>query len=64
MIEEDPDEPYRLRQAEKILSLFETAHGRPARSIDELNQWVASPEGSRILADGPDGSIIPDDGDY
>jgi hypothetical protein len=36
MTEDDPAETYRLKQAEKILSLFESANGHPARSIDEL----------------------------
>jgi hypothetical protein len=59
---EEKTEQYRLRQAEKILNLFATAQGHPARSTEELIQWVSSPEGKEILAQhhGPDGAIIPD----
>jgi hypothetical protein len=40
---------HRLRQIEKILSLFEDVHRRPARTIEKLDAWVGSPEGSRYL---------------
>jgi hypothetical protein len=39
---------YRLRQAEKLLAVFEGAHGRPARSVEELTAWVTSPEGRAV----------------
>jgi hypothetical protein len=53
---------YRNRQAQKVLDLFKDAKGRPAKSIEELEAWVASPEGRRALAYDrtPDGKIIPD----
>ena len=41
---------YRLLQAEKILELYEQAHGHQARTIEELKQWAESAEGKRILA--------------
>ncbi len=54
-------ERYRLAQAQKILVLFEGAHGRPASTVEELSKWVASPEGNAALAahHGPDGKIDP-----
>ena len=39
---------YRLRQAEKLLAVFEGAHGRPARSVEELTAWVTSFEGRAV----------------
>jgi hypothetical protein len=41
---------HRLAQAQRILDLFETANGRPARNVEELEKWIASPEGEAILA--------------
>jgi hypothetical protein len=54
-------ERYRLAQAQKLLDLFEAAHGRPASTADELGQWTESPEGRAALAahQGPDGKINP-----
>ncbi len=53
---------YRLRQAEKLLDLFEDANGRPPKSTDELAWWVASPAGKAATAydKSTDGRIIPD----
>lgn len=55
-------EKYQLKQAEKILSLFEDMHGRPARTMEELDAWAGSPDGKRYLADFHDrqGKVIPD----
>ncbi len=55
-------EKYRLAQARKLLNLFEDAHGRPARTTEELAQWLASPQGKAASAydRGKDGKIIPD----
>ena len=55
-------EKYRLRIAEKILSLFEDVHGRPAHNMEELEQWTVSPDGRRYLDAFHDkqGHIIPD----
>jgi hypothetical protein len=39
---------YRLRQVRKLLAVFEGAHGRPVRSVEELTAWVTSPEGSAV----------------
>lgn len=52
---------YRLAQAQKLLDLFEGAHGRSPRTVEELAQWVGSPEGRAALAnhEDPDGKIIP-----
>jgi hypothetical protein len=33
---------FRLKHAEKLLALFEGARGRPARTTDELAQWLDS----------------------
>jgi hypothetical protein len=43
-------EAYRLAQAQRMLDLFETANGHPARSLEELEKWVVSPEGQAALA--------------
>jgi hypothetical protein len=53
---------HRLRQAGKLLSLFEDAHGRAARTMKELEAWVGSLEGKAATAYDrtPDGKIIPD----
>jgi hypothetical protein len=53
---------YRLRQAEKILHLFEAATGHPARTMEELYSWAATPEGQATLAihrDPKTGTIDP-----
>ena len=54
-------EKYRLAQAQKLLDLFEGANGRPARTVEELERWVGSPEGRAATAcdRGKDGKIIP-----
>jgi len=54
-------ERYRLAQAQKLLELFEDAHGRPATTVTELLEWVASPEGRAAIAYDldEDGKIIP-----
>jgi hypothetical protein len=33
---------FRLKHAEELLALFESARGRPARTTDELAQWLDS----------------------
>lgn len=55
-------EKYRLDQARKLLSLFEDAHGRPARTTEELGEWLQSPQGEAATKDDrlPDGTINPD----
>jgi hypothetical protein len=55
-------EAYRLRQAQKLLDLFEGANGRPAETMDELTQWCVSPAGKAAMAydHTADGKIIPD----
>ncbi len=52
---------YRLAQAQRLLDLFKDAHGRPAATVDELEQWVGSPEGRAATAyhRGKDGKIVP-----
>ena len=40
---------YQIAQAQKIIDLFETANGRPASTMEELNEWVGSPEGRATL---------------
>jgi hypothetical protein len=49
MSEKSDAEVYRLAQAQKLLGLFEIAHGRPATSIDELTRWMQSPEGEAVV---------------
>jgi hypothetical protein len=53
---------YRLMQVEKLLSLFEDANGRPADTIEELDQWIGSVDGKSYLSTFHDksGKIIPD----
>lgn len=53
---------YRLKQAEKLLRLFHEAKGHPARTFQELDDWVGSREGRAATAYDrtPDGKIIPD----
>ncbi len=60
--EADAAEAFRLRQAQKLLDLFEGAHGRPAITLEELEHWVGSAEGKAVLADHHtrEGKIIPD----
>jgi hypothetical protein len=45
----------------KLLDLFRAATGRPARTPEELNAWLGSPEGKAATAYDrtPDGKIIP-----
>jgi len=61
MSDKEAGEHYRLAQAQKLLDLFEGAHGRRARTADELAQWLASPEGHAATAydRAADGKIIP-----
>jgi hypothetical protein len=53
---------YRLLQAEKLLELFKGSHkGRPVQTMQELVEWLASPEGVAATADDrdPNGKVIP-----
>ena len=61
MTTKEAAEAYRLAQAQKMLDLFEDAHGRPARTIEELSEWTVSAEGERATAydRSQDGKIIP-----
>jgi hypothetical protein len=59
------DEQYQrlsLRQGAKLLRLFEQGKGRPAKTIEEVEEWVSSPEGMKACAQDTDkdGNIIPD----
>jgi len=58
---EEAANAHRIAQAQKMLDLFESAKGRPARTIEEISEWIASPEGKKATAydRGPDGKIIP-----
>jgi hypothetical protein len=55
-------EKYRLAQVEKLFDLFEGAHGRPAATIEEVEEWLKTPEGKKATAYDrtPSGKIIPD----
>lgn len=46
---EDADE-YRVVQAENLFNLFQEAKGRPAKTFEELEEWLGSPEGEAALA--------------
>jgi hypothetical protein len=61
MSDKDDAHKYRLAQMQKIIDLFTEACGHPPRSVEELESWVASPEGKAALAydHTPDGKIIP-----
>jgi hypothetical protein len=50
---------YQLAQAQKMLDLFENAHGRPANTMEEFEQWLISSEGRAAIADhcNDDGTI-------
>jgi hypothetical protein len=52
---------YRLAQIRKILDLFAAANGRPAKTVEELEQWIGSPQGRKATAyhQTKDGKIIP-----
>ena len=55
-------EAYRLQRMEKLLELFKEANGREPTSVEDLERWMASPEGRAAIAydlDKP-GKIIPD----
>ena len=48
MIEQPDAHANRLAQMQKLLDLFLAAHsGRPARTVEELEEWVGSPEGQQ-----------------
>jgi hypothetical protein len=59
--EEEAAREYRRAQTQKLLDLFRGAHGRPAKTVEELEAWLGSPEGKAALAydQTPDGKIIP-----
>jgi hypothetical protein len=61
MTDKEAGDAYRLAQAQKMLDLFEEAHGRAATSTEEISKWVASDKGKAALAydSTPDGKIIP-----
>lgn len=54
-------ERYWDAQAQKLIDLFTEAHGREPASMKELEVWVASPEGSAVVAPHRDdrGKITP-----
>ncbi len=58
--DEEDAHKYRLAQAEIMLKLFEQAHSSPV-TVEEFENWVASPEGKTALAPHrrPDGTIDP-----
>ena len=61
MNDKEDAQKHREAQAQKLLDLFEGAHGRKAKTVEELEAWVASPEGKAALAydHTPDGKVIP-----
>jgi hypothetical protein len=50
MNDKEAAEAWRLLQAQRILDLFAKAKGYDARTIEELEAWVGSPEGQAVLA--------------
>jgi hypothetical protein len=53
---------YRLLQAGRILEIFEASTGHAAHSLEELEQWFATPEAQAALAinrDPETGKIDP-----
>jgi hypothetical protein len=59
--DEEDAHKYRLARAETMLKLFEEAHSHPV-TVEELENWVASPEGQEALAyyRQPDGKARPE----
>jgi hypothetical protein len=57
----DNADRYRDKQAQKLIDLFTEAHGRGPTSVEQLSDWVASPEGNAVVAPHRDerGKIIP-----
>ena len=41
---------HQLAQIQKLLDLFQAANGKPATSPEELDNWLASPEGRTVTA--------------
>jgi hypothetical protein len=62
MTKKEDAERYRFKQGEKLLALFEEYHGYPARTGEELGDWLVSAQGKRATAydTDSDGNIIPD----
>ena len=51
MVEEHNAHAYRLPQTKEILDLFKAAHrGRPARTVEELEEWAGSTEGKQVAS--------------
>jgi hypothetical protein len=59
---DDAGEVYRLAQVQKLRDLFKGANSRVASTLEELEEWVASPAGALATAFDRDenGQIIPD----
>jgi hypothetical protein len=53
---------FRLKHAEELLALFEGARGRPARTTDELAQWLESVDDDLALSNAAPRAGNP--GDY
>jgi len=51
MVEEHNAHAYRLAQTQEVLDLFQAAHrGRPARTVEELEEWAGSPERKQVAS--------------
>ena len=51
MVEEHNAHAYRLAQTQEFLDLFQAAHrGRPARTVEVLEEWAGSPEGKQVAS--------------
>jgi hypothetical protein len=61
MFRENAAEIHRLAQLQKVLDVFEDAHGRQAHTLEETKRWMVSPAGRAAVAYdlSPDGKIIP-----
>jgi hypothetical protein len=51
MTEQYDAQTNRLAQVQNLLTLFKAAHrGRPARTLEELEEWVGSPAGQQLIS--------------
>jgi len=60
-IETGQGRAYRRLQAQTLLDAFEASTGRAAKTIEELESWVASEVGQAVLAvhKDPSGKVKP-----
>jgi hypothetical protein len=52
-----------VAEAQKVMAIYKETNGRKVRSLAELDQWMASPEGQVALTphiDPADGTLVTD----